>query len=296
MADSNSSFNSAEAYTISDNPQNVAGMFEKQMLDAYAYSKAGYEMNINNDNFYCDGVYMRGFRFIDMKKSIALSKNNAVFAVCNGVGTEGSADEACKLVFSILDKYRNDMCNAGNPHLVEHKITDFINEINTELKQRTEKSRSDYSVKIALAAVSDNVIYSVSTGECVVACKSGGKIRYITKPNGFVVGRMMNAIALPIKKSGYVGGDVLMLFSPGIVRAMSEAAINGVVGKENDAKNIAINIICYALKCGIRDSSTCIAVRNLAKESISKLTCIVASVCGVITLFDIIVILRALIR
>jgi len=256
--------------------------------EAYGYSKAGHGVTTNSDNFYCNRAYMKGFKYMDFKKNAYIMEKTSLFAVCTGEGDEDWADETCKLALEMLNEYESDLTETANEKEAIAKVNSFVSACDSFMASQGRQ------LHMIVALIIPGAMIYASFGKVMLVHKN--KKRIIEHP--VVTGMLVGSSALPsmpAKSVPYRKGDVFVFCTRGIKSLVSvETLAEELKTEHTGMKDIAVRVIGKAIACGVTESSTCIAVEAKGHENVSMLAYIISILCCIITITDIVLIIRSL--
>lgn len=295
---SSQSLHPSQAHTLTDQEQKQFSptMYSGASFEAYAYSKAGHNKNSNYDNFYCNKTYMKGFKYVDFKKSAEIYDDNAIFAVCTGEGNEDEADEACKKVLAFLKEKETDILSVPTLAEVEIKLEQFLVLCDQFLYEQSVESHTHHEVNLLVTVfVEDKIVYA-SLGNVMLLRQRGKKTTEITKYVPLLMGTGRVSGVKSIEKSTCQTGDTYFLCSKGIKRTVTADSVGeALAAPYANVKEAVMRVIGNVIKCGVIRSSTCVAVSVKKESRIKMSTYIISALCGFITLIDLCIIIKTLI-
>lgn len=294
---SSNSLHTSQAHTLTGFKNNVAPVNEMEgvSFEAYAYSKAGHNRNTNSDNFYCDSTYMKGFKYVDFKKSADISDRSTVFAVCTGDSTDDDdADEACKKAFEILSEFESRIIEQPKPGAVEARLNEFIDFCDAELYKASLEEKRNYAVHMLITAFIPGYVIYAGLGQVMFIRKHKDKVSEISRTGAYAMGFNRCQRIHASKRLAYSSNDVFVLCSKGIQKMITADSLAQELEEPfANMKETTIKVIEKVTKCGVVDSSTCIAIAAKGKEYVSKMSYIISAVCGVIIALDLAIIIRS---
>lgn len=250
-------------------------------FNAYMDSKMGAMSDTNNDNYYMNGIFMKNFKFTDVKKYIENRSECAVFAVSTGITT----DRASKLIMRFLDQKRDWMAASKNVKELEKRLADTIMFCNSCLFLEGEVDKQSYESSLAIAVYFHEYLVYAACGDAMAICIKNHRIKntnVIEKNLGITKDMDVSVNRIPFSKT-----DRFVLCSKGIFSKMSVHDIGLDVLKDRNVEVIVDKIINHAgyyrdLDC------TCMAIEAVPSRLLRMSTKIIAAVCGLITLVNIV--------
>ena len=294
---SSESLHPSQAHTLTENEQkkHVVEKFNGVNFEVYAYSKAGHNKNTNFDNFYCNKNYMKGFKYVDFKKSAQIYENNCIFAVCTGEGDEDEADEACKKTLAFLKEQESFILEIPTVIAVETRLKQFVSLCDRFLRELSAKNNCRYEVNLLIAIfVEDKIVY-ISLGDLLLMRYRNKKAVAINEQVPTLMGSGNPIELRALGRHTYYHNDTYFLCSKGIKNTVTVDRLGEVLkGSAVNVKELVIKVIETTIKCGVANSSTCLAVYVNKADKIKASTYIISALCGIITVIDLLIILTAL--
>ena len=241
-------------------------------FSAYMQSEMGENAMTNCDNYYLNGIFMKNFKFTNMKKSIENIGEAAVFAV---VGSSNS-DEASRSVLRHLDSKREWLVTSKNLPMLKKRLSDVLHFCNNMLLQEGAQVGARYDVSLAVAVYfKQSVVYCVcGTGalfflkgahakSAAIGCQSLGLAPLV-------------ATNLSVRKFNKV--ERMVMCSTGVKNALPIETLMYSVASEEEPKGIVARVFNQMIYNKTSDA-TCLAVRVIPAGGLRTGTLLVAIGC-----------------
>ena len=291
------SLHTSHAHTLTENEQKkqVSEKSTGVKFEAYSYSKAGHNKNTNFDNFYCNKSYMKGFKYVDFKKSAQVYENDCIFAVCTGEGSEDEADEACKKTLAFLKEQEAFILEIPTVVAVETRLKQFVALCDRFLRELSAKNNCCYEVHLLVAVfVEDKIVY-ISLGDLLLMRYRNKKACALNEQIPALMGSGKPVEMRALGQHTYHHNDIFFLCSKGIKNTVTVDRLGEVLKNTAvNVKDMVIKVIETTIKCGVASSSTCLAVFVNKADKIKTSTYIISAICGLIALADLVIILLTL--
>ncbi len=248
----------------------------------------------NEDNFYCNGVYLDE-ESRDMKSEYTSNCNNKVqlYAVCDGMGGEAFGEIASYIATKTLKKYE-EILNILNEDEVDKYIEMYIAEVNSLICEESEI----YNVKrigstIVLLCINNRYSTIYNVGDSRAYLLRNKKIKQLSKDDTPITQAIEQGIItkeegrthpyrnkltqhLGIKeeeqkiklnkykiKNKY--SDKILLCSDGLHDMLSDLQLEEMISAYYSEKDIIANLISEALEKGGKDNITAMLIVNKTK-------------------------------
>lgn len=286
--------NLSNAHTLTSNidikipTAKKSGNTEENFL-TYAYSRLGGGCKANNDNFYCNGSYMKHFKYEDFKKADISENDMGIFAVCCD---ETDNDEGCKIVFKCLAGIQDAIYNCGSIGKIKKLLRWYIEEANRLVLEDEAKNNKKYCISLSLAVLYENTVVYVSCGNSIIVSYNGkNSVKMLKRMQNDFIG--VGRLNLKIFTDFYTVGSRFAFCTKGIITKMSMEDI-AVPCEFDEPKDIAVNIVKTAIDLKTENNATCLVVKSRNGQKLKLLSVVIMSLCGIIVCFDIAVLIRLL--
>lgn len=257
---------------------------------AYAYSRLGRDCKANNDNFYCNGSYMKHFKYEDFKKSDISENDMGIFAVCCD---ESDNDEGCKIIFKCLAGIQEAIYNCGSIGKIKKLLRWYLEEANRIVLEDEAKNNKQYSISLSLAVLFENTVVYVSCGNSIIVSYNGkNTVKMLKRTSNDFIGK--GNPKLKIFTDFYTADSRFAFCTKGIITKMSMEDI-AVPCELDEPKDIAVNIVKTAMDMKTENNATCLVVKSRSKQKLKLSSIVIMVLCSVVVCFDIAVLIRLLI-
>ncbi len=249
----------------------IAGDFDVG-FSAYMQSEMGENTMTNCDNYYLNGIFMKNFKFTNMRKSIENIGEAAVFAV---VGASNS-DEASRSVLRHLDSKREWLVTSKNLPVLKKRLSDVLYFCNNMLLQEGANVGAKYDVSLSVA---------VYFKQSVVYCVCGtGALFFLKGPHakGSTIGcqslGIAPLVATHISVRKFTKVERMVMCSTGVRNALPIETLMYSVASEEEPKGIVARVFNQMIYNKANDA-TCLAVRVIPSGGLRTGTLLVAIGC-----------------
>lgn len=250
------------------------------IYDAYVRSKMGTDSETNCDNFYLNGIFVKSFKFTDMKKSLDGVGKNSVFVVCSGIKN----DYASKLVLRYIDQKREWLTASKTITMAKKRLSMVMEGCNSFLLEQSKRDNEDYETAICAALYFESVIIYAICGDIGMIMIKNNHVKKLSCKNiglGKVTGVKIKTGLLSYNKD-----DKLILYSCGIASEASAESIGIEAFNKEDVNDIVKHIIYNVSFIGNKDR-TCMVINAEPPNQLRTGTLIIAGISLLITLFNI---------
>lgn len=248
----------------------------------------------NEDNFYCNGVYLDEDSR-DIKLEYTSNCNNKVhlYAVCDGMGGEAFGEIASYIATKTLKKYE-EILNILDEVEIDRYIQMYISEVNSLICEESEiYNVNRIGTTIVLLCINNKYSNIYNVGDSRAYLLRNKKIKQLSKDDTPVRQAIEQGIItkeegrthpyrskltqhLGIKeenqkiklnkykiKNKYL--DKILLCSDGLHDMLSDLELEKILSKDNSENDIVNNLISEALNRGGKDNITAMLVVNKNK-------------------------------
>lgn len=256
-------------------------------FSTYAYSRLGTGCKANNDNFYCNGSYMKHFKYEDFKKSDTTENDIGIFAVCCD---ETDNDEGCKLVFKCLSEIQDKIYKSGSIYRIKQWLIWYINEAHKRLIQDAYENGKQYRVSMSIAVLYKNTaVYASCGNSAIIFYEENQKMSILHRmPDNFIG---VGGLNIKVNIKPYNTNSKFAFCTKGITTKLSIQDME-VAGSHETEKDVAVNLVDIALEKKTDNNSTCLVVRNCKNAGIKLMSLLIMACCGFVVCLDVIILMK----
>ena len=234
-------------------------------------SETGYVRTNNEDNFFCNGVFMASSGNIFLK---GIVETSCIFAVCDGMGGEALGDFSALTTVALLAEYADEIQNG--------LVNEFIKEINRKLHVLGVST----GTTLAMVVIKEDSFIAYNLGYSRIYRKENGRLLRITDDHTVAEDKVRMGILTPKQAersrernilTRYVGmpyddfmsfpdaygpykfDGKILLCSDGLTDMLSYREISEIVSRSDDS---VYELTEAALKKGGNDNITCLMINS----------------------------------
>ena len=248
-------------------------------------SEVGLVRKNNEDNFYCNGVFMRNPEKPFFMTGVA--EPPCVFAVCDGMGGLDCGELASLTAVETLAEYDSKFLQDEY-----QEVNNYVSAVNKRIKQRIDaEERGEGGTTLALVNIIENAFVTYHLGDSRIYRTQNGKLLRITEDHTLAEYKVRMGIMTPqqaekseewhilTKCLGLVDDNDtiftipdfngayplkgrILICSDGITDMLSDTEIEEIIIKAEDPAEAVNGLIDSALKKGGYDNATCIVIEK----------------------------------
>lgn len=248
-------------------------------------SSMGLRNETNHDNYYINGLCEKSFKFSDIEKPYdAAITRCGVFAVGSGV----TSDRASKLLMRLLDEKKDFLTASKSIYQLKKRLAEVVAHCNHGLIDEGEMEGDAFEASFAIAVyLKEYFVYAVCGEASIVHIKNKRVNRL--RPQCGNLGIAPNVRPF-IGKCEFHAEDKLIFLSKGAFAESSPEEICYQVIGESYPQSIAHGIIERVRYANPQDC-TCMAVSAEPAKGIHTKTIIIAGICLLWTLLNILILI-----
>ena len=248
-------------------------------------SEIGHVRKNNEDNFYCNGVFMRTPEKPFFMTGVAESP--CVFAVCDGMGGLDCGELASLTAVETLAEYAPKFSQDEY-----QEVNNYVSAVNKRIKQRINgEEHRECGTTLALVNIVENAFVTYHLGDSRIYRTQNGKLLRITEDHTLAEYKVRIGIMTPqqaekseewhilTKCLGLVDDDDtiftipdfngayplkgrILICSDGVTDMLSDTEIEEIIIKAEDPAEAVNGLIDLALKKGGYDNATCVVIEK----------------------------------
>ena len=241
----------------------------------------------NEDNFYCNGVYLT-----PEERDKPFSLNGAadfpcVFAVCDGMGGESHGELASLTAVSTLKEHSEKIKTAALSGSVDEAVQSFISDANEKICSIMRKNYFRMGTTLALVVAASGMVRAYNIGDSRIYTFHDGELSRISEDHTIAEQKIKLGIITPAEarrdKSRHVltrclgifddemivvpnivpafaahDGLKILLCSDGLTDMLSDCEIQDIIRDGKNTSSTVNALVESALHNGGRDNITCI--------------------------------------
>ena len=263
----------------------------KNIIKFSARSEMGRIRTNNEDNCYCNGIFMT---VSERERPFFLNGNTdppCVFAVCDGMGGEDCGELASLTAVETLAKF------AKKIPVEKNSVSDFVNAANTRMIEIMKQQKIRMGTTLALAVINENsfTLYNIGDSRIYRLEAENQRLLRVTDDHSLAEDKVRMGLITPAQAekdrdrhvlTRYLGIDdeefsfapdvygpfdfnlnkKILLCSDGLTDMLSYGEISEIMRTNADVSEISDNLVDAALKNGGKDNVTCIVIEIKSQE------------------------------
>ena len=254
----------------------------------------------NEDDFYCDGLYVNSDRFSGVKGIVSFDVASStegvhLFAVCDGMGGESLGELASATAVRCIAAHHRDLSNheisSTDPSFIVYNLYEKANQSVVDKSDKHKVSRM--GTTIALACIRDNMLNCSNVGDSKVFLYRNHELSMLTVDDNLAYdlfrrkkiseeelyshpgrSQLLQYIGMRESESPLIPhfsdsfplevGDVVIICSDGVTDGVNKRTLIDEIDfsiAHESSTSIAKRIAEKAYECGSNDNITAIAVQ-----------------------------------
>lgn len=248
--------------------------------DAYMCTNIGKQYT-NYDNYYMNGLYT-SMNVAKDSYHIKGRGNNAIFAICRGIGNNDEAFSASRKIFEYLDKNRDDILNKKSVLSIKKALKTFAEDCNSTFFK--DAISNNYKLSLLIVVYSSAGIVYMNCGDStLLRIDKNNNCKILSEDSDYIGTK--DSFNILIKKVPNLLSSHLLLTTEKVSNLENNKfALSG----EKNSKNRTMSMMEKLIKKNPKDNHTCITIDEDASKTIMPSTKIIAIVSAVVTAISII--------
>ena len=249
--------------------------------DAYMCTNIGKQYT-NYDNYYMNGLYT-SMNVAKDSYHIKGRGNNAIFAVCRGVGDNEEAFNASRKVFEYLDKSRDEILNRKTISSIKKALRKFAEDCHSIFFKDAISKK--YKISLLIVVYNPAGTIFMNCGECtLLKIDKNNNCKIISDVSDCIGTKDSFKIAIKTVPK-FLSSHLLMTTEKeSNQKTNNKFALTG----EKNSKGRTISMMEKLIKKNSQKNHTCITIDEDASKTIMPSTKVVAMISAVVTAISII--------
>ena len=243
----------------------------------------------NEDNFYCNGVFLTPKTRDAPSFLVGKAQSPCVFAVCDGMGGEADGEFASLMAVETLSEYAEAIKTAASSDSIDKAVQNFVSDANERLCKAMKTRYARMGTTLALAVITKSSVHTYNIGDSRIYRFQNGTFSQISEDHTLAAQKIKMRILTEEEArkdrsrhvlTRYLGvfeeemileANViapfkidtkcrLLLCSDGITDMIEDSRIEAVLRDMPDTESAANELIESALQNGGKDNATCIII------------------------------------
>lgn len=270
-------------------------------IQGAAYSDIGLVRQKNEDNFYCQGYFRRGYQLASTySKSFRSSGDVQVYAVSDGMGGMAKGEIASRIAVSELGAFERELSNHKEIPATE-AVASYLNERNEQIVARNRMAGSEnegMGATISILIFAEGKAVLANMGDSAVFHCRHGQLKQISRDDshaarlrslGYLTSDEAKTHPMRNSLTNYLGRetngenlgyflvpdiqienhDLFLLCSDGISGFLGREAIRNVLAEEATVEAKAEELVNLAEAAGSSDNITLILLEVIQQPGLS---------------------------